>query len=256
MCRSAEVRPSPRGPRTLPALIAAMAILWLAPGVQAAGFPGVGRAATSAEIAAWDIDVRPDFKGLPQGRGSVAQGEKIWDAKCAACHGTFGESNEVFMPLVGGTTVEDVKTGRVKALLNPEMPRTALMKAAYVSTLWDYIRRAMPWTAPRSLSNDEVYAVLAYLLNLGNIVPDDFVLSEGNIREVQARMPNRNGLTREHGLLEVDGQPDTANVACMHDCADSVRIVSQLPPAARGSHGNLAAQLRPIGPTRGVDSGL
>ncbi|HSW83104.1 MAG TPA: c-type cytochrome, partial [Usitatibacter sp.] len=67
-------------------------------------YEGVGRPATPAEIAAWDIDVRPDFKGLPPGSGSVQQGQKVWDAKCASCHGTFGESNEVFTPLVGGIT--------------------------------------------------------------------------------------------------------------------------------------------------------
>ena len=69
---------------------------------------GIGRAATPKEIAAWDIDVRPDFKGLPKGSGSVAQGMDIWEGKCAQCHGIFGESNEVFSPLVGGTTAEDV----------------------------------------------------------------------------------------------------------------------------------------------------
>src|SRR5436853_3365611 len=83
---------------------------------DAAQFPGIGRPATPAEIAAWDIDVRPDFKGLPPGSGSVAKGQKVWDEKCASCHGTFGESNEVFTPLVGGTTAEDMKTGRVRSL--------------------------------------------------------------------------------------------------------------------------------------------
>src|SRR5690242_17270221 len=112
----------------------------------------VGRPATPAEIKAWDIDVRPDFKGLPPGSGSVAQGQKIWDDKCASCHGTFGESNEVFTPLVGGTTAEDIRTGRVKTLVTGDVARTTLMKVATLSTLWDYIRRAMPWNAPKSLS--------------------------------------------------------------------------------------------------------
>src|SRR4051812_33223300 len=70
-------------------------------------YPGIGRLATPAEIKAWDIDVRPDFKGLPPGSGSVAQGQVVWEAKCQQCHGTFGESNEVFQPLVGGTTADD-----------------------------------------------------------------------------------------------------------------------------------------------------
>src|SRR5262252_589804 len=93
-------------------VLAAFATCWIpayAGMTLAAGmtYEGVGRPATPAEIAAWDIDVRPDFKGLPPGSGSVQQGQKVWDAKCASCHGTFGESNEVFTPLVGGTTAED-----------------------------------------------------------------------------------------------------------------------------------------------------
>ena len=154
---------------------------------QTAAYQGIGRPATPKEVQAWDIDVRPDFKGLPKGSGSVAQGQDLWEAKCAGCHGIFGESNEVFMPLVGGTTAEDVKTGRVARLNDPAFPgRTTLMKVSTVSTLWDYIRRAMPWTAPKSLSVDEVYAVTAFLLNLGGIVPDDFVLSERTMAQAQA----------------------------------------------------------------------
>src|SRR4051812_42976573 len=110
------------------AACAAMTMLaFVTPAKAAAQFPGVGRAATAAEIAAWDIDVRPDFQGLPPGSGSVKQGQKIWDDKCASCHGTFGESNEVFTPIAGSTTARDIETGRVKALLNPEIQRTTLM---------------------------------------------------------------------------------------------------------------------------------
>jgi mono/diheme cytochrome c family protein len=72
-----------------------------------AAYPGVGRGATPKEIQAWDIDVRPDFKGLPAGAGSVARGQEVWEGKCASCHGVFGESNEVFSPIVGGTTTKD-----------------------------------------------------------------------------------------------------------------------------------------------------
>ena len=138
-------------------------------------FDGVGRTATPAELKAWDIDVRPDLRGLPPGRGTVAQGQDLWEAKCAGCHGVFGESNEVFNPLVGGTTKDDIQTGRVATLTRPDYPgRTTLMKVPTVSTLWDYINRAMPWDKPKSLTADEVYAVTAFLLNLGQIVPDDF----------------------------------------------------------------------------------
>src|SRR5688572_17784187 len=116
---------------------------------HAAGpYGSVGRAATPAEIRAWDIEVRPDFTGLPKGAGSVAQGQVLWDAQCASCHGTFGESNEFFNPIIGGTTPEDVKTGIVKSLTTSELQRTTMMKLSSLATLWDYIRRAMPWTAP------------------------------------------------------------------------------------------------------------
>lgn len=222
-------------------------------------FEGLGRTATPAEIRAWDIDVRPDFKGLPKGQGSVEQGQDVWEAKCATCHGTFGESNEVFTPIVGGTTADDIKTGHVKNLQpGSSFPqRTTLMKVATLSTLWDYINRAMPWTAPKSLKTDEVYAVLAYILNLGEIVPADFVLSDANIAEVQKRMPNRNGMTTDHGLWPGKGigtgKPDVKAVACMTNCKSEVKIGSTLPDYAETAHGNLAEQNRTIGATRGKD---
>jgi len=222
----------------------------LAACIPAFAYEGIGRPATPDEVAAWDIDVRPDFKGLPAGSGSVKQGQKVWDDKCASCHGTFGESNEVFTPIVGGTTAEDIRTGRVKALLNPEIQRTTLMKVSTLSTLWDYVRRAMPWNAPKTLTVDEVYAVVAYMLNLGDILPDDFVLSNANMAQVQARLPNRNGMTRDHGLWDPKAKPDVAAVACMHDCVSEVRIASELPEHARGSHGNLAEQQRHWGATK------
>jgi cytochrome c len=185
----------------------------------------------------------------------VARGQELWDAKCASCHGTFGESNEVFPPLVGGTTPEDIETGHVKALASGSSPhRTTLMKVSTVSTLWDYIRRAMPWNAPRSLSADDTYAVLAYLLNLGDIVPADFVLDQDSIRRVQERMPNRNGMTPSHGLWDLRGKPDVREKACMKDCGPAPRITSTLPASARGSHGNLAEQNRSFGPVRGLDT--
>lgn len=215
----------------------------------------IGRPATQAELEAWDIDVRPDFKGLPKGSGTVDQGADIWDATCAACHGSFGESNSVFTPLVGGTTADDVKNGRVAGLIAGGQPsRTTLMKVPTVSTLWDYIHRAMPWDNPKSLQPDEVYAVVAYLLNLAEIVPADFTLSDATIAQVQEKMPNRNGMKFWAGLWEVDGKPDTDNVACMKDCASADEPSSTLPPHAREAHGDLAAQMRVIGPTRGVNT--
>lgn len=221
-------------------------------------FEGVGRVATAKEIAAWDIDVRPDFKGLPKGSGSVAQGQDIWEAKCSHCHGVFGDSGEVFSPLIGGVSAEDVKTGHVVKLRDSTAGRTTFMKVATLSTIFDYINRAMPWTAPKSLKPDEVYAVLAFLLNLSNVLPDDFVLSDQNIAEVQRRMPNRNGMTTAHAMWpgnefgETGKAPDVKNVACMKDCVTESKVNSFLPEFARNAHGNLADQNRGIGPQRGA----
>lgn len=215
----------------------------------------LGRTATAAELKAWDIDVRPDFQGLPPGRGTVAQGQTVWDARCASCHGDFGESNAVFTPIAGGTTAADIASGRVAAMTGSQPYRTSLMKLSTVSTLWDYIRRAMPWDAPKSLTVDEVYAVTAYILNLGDIVPADFTLSDANIGEVQRKLPNRNGMTTEHGLWPGRGKPDTRNTACMANCADKVEVSSLIPEYARGTHGDLAAQQRGFGPVRGVSTG-
>ena len=204
-------------------------------------FNGIGRTATAAEVKAWDIDVRPDLKGLPAGSGKVQDGQTLWDNKCASCHGTFGESNEVFTPLVGGTTAADVKRGRVASLTDPKQPqRSTLMKVATISSLYDYIYRAMPWNAPRSLTADDTYAVLAYMLNLAEILPDDFELTDKNMADVQQLMPNRDGMTREHGMWRIGDAPDVKAVACMSNCVDTVKITSSLPDYARNAHENLA----------------
>jgi cytochrome c len=228
---------------------------------QTSKFQNIGRTATPQEIKAWDIDVRPDFKGLPKGQGSVKQGEVIWEAQCASCHGTFGESSEVFTPIAGGVTSDDMKTGRVKSLLpGANQPqRTTLMKLSSLSSLWDYINRAMPWTAPKSLSTDDVYASTAYVLHLSNVLPADFVLSDTNIRDVQARLPNRNGMTTAHGLwpgVEFGGstKPDVQGSPCMANCAVQTAIVSSLPDHARDAHGNLADQSRLVGASRGAQT--
>ncbi len=226
-----------------------------AQGLSANSFSGIGRTATASEVKAWDIDVRPDFKGLPVGSGKVQDGQTLWENKCASCHGTFGESNEVFTPLVGGTTAEDVKRGRVASLTDLKQPqRSTLMKVATISSLYDYIYRAMPWNAPRSLSADDTYAVLAYMLNLAEILPDDFELSDKNMADVQQLMPNRNGMTREHGLWQISDAPDVKAVACMSNCIEVVKITSSLPDYARNAHENLAEQNRAYGPFRGVDT--
>ena len=223
---------------------------------HAGNFPGIGRGATPREVAAWDIDVRADFKGLPPGSGSVARGQEVWEAKCASCHGVFGESNQVFNPLVGGTTADDIRTGRVASLARRDYPgRTTMMKLSQVSTLWDYINRAMPWTQPKSLTVEEVYATTAYLLNLADVVPPDFTLSDENIAQVQQRLPNRNGMTRDHAMWPGSrARIDVVGTACMKNCGGEAALTSALPDFARNAHGNLAQQNRMVGPQRGIDS--
>jgi cytochrome c len=251
-----------RATRVLRGLVigAALGTAGLAVMAQAASpYPGIGRAATPKEIAAWDIDVRPDFKGLPAGSGSVAQGQDIWEAKCASCHGIFGESNEVFSPLIGGTTKVDIQTGRVKRLTDESFPgRTTMMKLSSVASLWDYINRAMPWNAPKSLSANEVYAVTAYLLSLADVVPENFTMSDKNIAEVQKRLPNRHGMTTDHhlwpGKTMGGKKPDVVAVACMKDCATEAKVASFLPDHARNAHGNLAEQNRIVGAQLGADT--
>lgn len=222
-----------------------------------AAMNSIGRDATAAEVKAWDIDVRPDFKGLPKGSGTVSRGEGLWEEKCASCHGGFGESNEVFTPIIGGTTKDDIKTGRVKGLEEGKSivpQKTTIMKVATVSTLFDYINRAMPWTAPKSLAPDEVYSVLAYLLNLAEVIPSDFVLSDQTIAQAQARMPNRNGMVFYEPMWKVNGKGDVKNVACMKNCETEAKITSFLPDYAKNAQGNTAEQNRVIGPVRGLDT--
>jgi mono/diheme cytochrome c family protein len=197
-------------------------------------FPGIGRAATPAEVRAWDTDVRADFKGLPPGQGSVKEGAALYRDRCADCHGARGESGAMFIPLIGGTTAEDITTGKVAGLVMAEAHGkapfypTLFMKLATVSTLFDYIQRAMPWTNPKSLNPDEVYALVAFLLNLAEIVPQNFILNDSNIVEVQQMLPNRNGMSTDHGLwpgasaeqlgLGNGGIPDVSMHPCMTEC--------------------------------------
>jgi cytochrome c len=239
--------------RTAGLLLAIAAAGAVATGVasaQESGRFGFGRVATPTEIAGWDIDVRPDGHGIRKGKGNARDGQVIYDAKCASCHGTFGESNN-YMVIAGGVSKEDLKTGRAASLKGGEV-RTVGNKLATVTTLWDYINRAMPWTAPQSLSVDEVYAVTAYVLHLNEIVPEDFELNDQNLLKVQ--LPNRNGMTTNHGMASVKGKPDVQGSLCMKDCTKEVKVTSELPEFARNAHGNLAEQKRPLGPMRGIDT--
>jgi cytochrome c len=161
-----------------------VALLAASLSLVAAAPPSVefGRPATPADIAGADIDVHPDGAGLPPGQGSVEQGAALYASKCAACHGAHGEK-----PLASSLLL----TGGARTLATPHAVRTIGSYWPYATTLFDYIRRAMPFPAPQSLTADEVYAVTAYLLRLNNIVPDGAVLDAATLPRI--RMPNRDG---------------------------------------------------------------
>jgi S-disulfanyl-L-cysteine oxidoreductase SoxD len=143
---------------------------------------GLGRAATPQELAGWDIDVRADGQGLPPGSGSVRDGMKVYAERCAACHGDKGEGNPM-----------DRLAGGAGTLASPNPVRTVGSFWPYATTLFDYVRRAMPFNAPQSLTADQIYAVCAYLLYLNQILPAEAIMDAQTLPKVQ--MPNRNGFT-------------------------------------------------------------
>jgi len=143
---------------------------------------GFGHAPSAAQIAAFDIDVRPDGQGLPPGHGSVQDGAAIFAAKCASCH---GEKGELVQP------TGNALAGGQGTLASPKPLKTVGSYWPYASTLFDFVRRAMPFNAPQSLSNDELYAVTAYVLSLNGIVSDDAVLDAATLPRI--KMPNRDG---------------------------------------------------------------
>jgi S-disulfanyl-L-cysteine oxidoreductase SoxD len=166
---------------------------------------GLGRKATSDEVAAWDIDIRPDGTGLPDGKGTVAQGEPIFAENCAVCHGDFGEGAGRWPVLAGGQDT----------LLKDRPVKTIGSYWPYLSTVFDYVRRAMPFGNARSLSDDDVYALTAYLLYLNDIVTDeDFELSKDNFSSI--RLPNEANFIEDDRLSE----PQYAKglEPCMSDC--------------------------------------
>jgi cytochrome c len=143
-----------------------------------------GRPATPEETKLWDIDVRPDGSGLPEGSGTVAAGATVYDNNCVACHGPNGQ---------GG--IKDRLVGGQGTLASNNPVKTVGSYWPYATTLFDYIRRAMPYSTPGSLSDDETYALVAYILNLNGIVPADAKLDKNNLPKIQ--MPNRDGFIPE-----------------------------------------------------------
>ncbi|MEO9526911.1 c-type cytochrome [Roseibium sp.] len=176
------------------------------------GVFGLGRRATGDEVAAWDIDIRPDGQGLPIGSGTVADGEPLYTDNCAVCHGDFGEGVGRWPVLAGGhDTLTDERPEKTIGSYWP-----------YLSTVYDYVRRAMPYGNARSLSDDDVYAITAYLLYLNDIVEDeDFELSNENFVEI--RLPNEDNFIADDRAQEEQyarkGDP------CVSDCkAEPVSI--------------------------------
>jgi cytochrome c len=179
------------------AAFAVFGLAWAIP-AQAQSPYGIGRAATPAEIAGWNIDVDRYGNNLPLGSGSVGHGREVFDQQCAACHGAKGE---------GG--VGDQLVGGQGTLATPKPVRTVGSYWPYAPTLFDYIRRAMPQNAPQSLGNDDVYAVSAYILHLNGLLPAEATLDAKTLSAI--KMPNRN-------MFVGDSRPDIKNPACMMGC--------------------------------------
>lgn len=170
----------------------------------------LGRPATADEVAAWDIDIRPDGQGLPEGRGDVFTGEELYTDNCAMCHGDFGEAVDRWPVLAGG-----------QGSLTDDRPvKTIGSYWPYLSTVWDYVHRAMPFGNAQSLSDDDVYAITAYLLYLNDLVDDDFELSHENFSEV--RLPNE-----ENFFLDDRADAELAAFSgevCMENCKETAEI--------------------------------
>lgn len=171
---------------------------------------GLGRAALPEEIAAWNLDVHPDGTGLPDGQGDAIIGEEIFAAKCAACHGDFAEGIGNWPKLAGGMDTLD----------HEDPLKTVGSYWPYLSTSFDYIRRSMPYGNAGTLTADETYAIVAYILYSNDLIEDDFVLSKDTFLDV--KMPNADGFILDNRMeTEVaiwTGEP------CMTDCKDSVEV--------------------------------
>ncbi|WP_101065339.1 c-type cytochrome [Roseovarius salinarum] len=171
---------------------------------------GLGREALPEEIAAWNHEVMPDGTGLPEGAGSVEEGEMLFSEKCAVCHGDFAEGVGNWPPLAGG---EDT-------LADKDPVKTVGSYWPYLSTAWDYVHRSMPYGNAQTLSDDEVYAIVAYILYSNYLVEYDFTLTKDNFLDVE--MPNADGFIVDD--REETEFPTFTQEPCMSDCKDEVEI--------------------------------
>jgi len=173
----------------------------------------IGKLATKTEVAGWDIDVRPDGVGAPKGSGNAIDGEEIYVNRCAACHGDFGEGVDRWPVLVGGDGT----------LASHDPEKTTGSYWPYASTIFDYVYRSMPFGEAQTLTHDETYKLVAYLLNMNEIIDEDFVLSDKNIGKI--KMPNASGFLLPDPRPDVtkykDGQP------CMKNCDVPLKIIGK-----------------------------
>ncbi|AHD09905.1 c-type cytochrome [Phaeobacter gallaeciensis] len=171
---------------------------------------GLGRPALPEEIAAWDLDVSPDGTGLPKGSGDVFTGEEVFAEKCAVCHGDFAEGVGNWPKLAGGQDTLD----------HDDPLKTVGSYWPYLSTTWDYVNRSMPFGDAQSLTPDEVYAIVAYILYSNDLVDDEFVLSDATFADVE--LPNVEGFILDDRL---EAEKHFWNPEpCMENCKDSVEI--------------------------------
>lgn len=175
---------------------------------------GLGRAATAEEITAWDTDVRPDGKGLPIGKGTVKQGDDLFQEKCASCHGEFGQGVGRWPVLAGGTgTLKADRPDKTVGSFWPDL-----------STVFDYIKRAMPYGNAQSLTNDEVYALTAYILSMNDVVKDDnFELNEKNFTTI--KMPNAAAFFEDD--RETSEKQFWNKNPCMKDCRPVPKVTGR-----------------------------
>ena len=172
----------------------------------------LGEAATAEQVAGWDIDVRPDGLGAPVGTGNAFDGEEVYADRCASCHGDFGEAVDNWPVLVGGDGTLD----------SPDPVKTTGSYWPYASTMYDYIYRAMPFGEAQSLTHDETYQIVAYLLYMNDVIDDEFEVNQDNIGTIE--MPNRDG------FMMPDPRPDAqpmSGIACMKDCDVPTNVIGK-----------------------------
>jgi cytochrome c len=189
--------------------LTAMALLVSATFAGSAVAANLGTPISEADVAAWDIDIStPTGEGLPDGQGTVAEGAAIFEEKCVACHGENADGGSVYGSMVGG----------IGSMTEPKRRLTPGSMYPYAPILFDYVRRAMPMDSPQSLTDNEVYALAAYLYNLNGLVPDDATMNAETLAAIE--MPNRDGFM-------VDDRPDVTSTRCMNDCPPLEPIIKQ-----------------------------